>query len=79
MSPLEQVLRRLVADLDETGFRWALVGGLAVSARARPRFTNDIDLGVMVGSDAEAEALIFALAGSYRVLACGRRWTAGLN
>ena len=70
MSPLEQVLRRLVSDLDETGYRWALVGGLAVSARARPRFTNDVDLAVAVATDAEAEALIFALAGSYRVLAC---------
>lgn len=66
MSPLEQVLRRLVADLDQTGFRWALVGGLAVSVRARPRFTNDIDLGVAVANDAEAEALIFALSRSYR-------------
>lgn len=70
MSPLEQILRCLVADLDEAGSRWALVGGLAVSVRARPRFTNDIDLGVAVANDAEAEALIFALSRKYRVLAC---------
>lgn len=70
MSPLEQVLRNLVADLDDTGCRWALIGGLAVSARARPRFTNDVDLAVAVASDAEAEALIFALSKRYRVLAC---------
>lgn len=70
VSPLEQVLRRLVRDLDDTGFRWALVGGLAVSARARPRFTNDVDLAVSVADDAEAEAVIFALARTYRVVAC---------
>lgn len=70
MSPLEQVLRRLVDDLSQTGCRWALVGGLAVSARARPRFTNDVDLAVAVANDAEAEALIFALSASYRILVC---------
>jgi len=42
-----------------TGF--ALVGGLAVSARVAPRFTEDVDLAVAVGSDAEAEALIRGL------------------
>jgi len=70
VSPLEQVLRLLVSDLEKAGCRWALVGGLAVSARARPRFTNDVDLAVAVANDAEAETLIFSLAGTYRVLAC---------
>jgi predicted nucleotidyltransferase len=37
---------------------WALVGGLAVSARAEPRFTRDIDLAVAVPDDAAAEALV---------------------
>lgn len=39
----------------------ALVGGLAVSIRARERFTRDIDLAVAVASDAESEALAFAM------------------
>lgn len=37
---------------------FALVGGLAVSARTEPRFTRDADLAVALASDAEAEALI---------------------
>jgi hypothetical protein len=40
---------------------FALVGGLAVSARAEPRFTRDADLAVALASDAEAEALIHSL------------------
>lgn len=58
MSRVEQALRRIVADLDESEARWALVGGLAVSARAEPRTTRDVDVAVAVDSDAEAEALV---------------------
>lgn len=36
---------------------YALVGGLAVSIRARERFTRDIDFAVAVGGDDEAEEL----------------------
>jgi hypothetical protein len=46
------------------GASFALVGGLAVSARTEPRFTRDADLAVAIASDAEAEALIRRLAGS---------------
>ena len=49
---------------------WALVGGLAVSARCEPRFTRDVDLAVAVADDAEAEALVRQLLTSgYQVLA----------
>jgi hypothetical protein len=48
-------LIRLDTDLRELGARWALVGGLAVSARAEPRTTRDIDVAIVVGSDSEAE------------------------
>jgi hypothetical protein len=41
MSPLQHAVRRVLADLQSE--RLALVGGLAVSARAEPRFTRDID------------------------------------
>ncbi len=40
------------------GCGWAVVGALAVSARAEPRFTRDIDLAVAVGDDAEAERVV---------------------
>jgi predicted nucleotidyltransferase len=50
--------------------RWALVGGLAVSARTEPRFTRDVDLAVAVGGDCEAEATVRALQSrGYRVQA----------
>jgi DNA-binding MarR family transcriptional regulator len=57
-SPLFAVLRHVGDLLTEAGFRWALVGGLAVSVRADPRFTRDIDLAVEVTSDGQAEALV---------------------
>ena len=46
------------ADLNAVGVRWALVGGLAVSARAIPRFTKDLDFAIAAGSDAEAEDVV---------------------
>jgi len=39
----------------------ALVGGLAVSARAEPRLTRDVEVAVAVAGDAEAEPLMQAL------------------
>ena len=57
---------------------WALVGGLAVSARAEPRFTRDIDLAVATAHDRDAEALVRELLGSgYRMLAMLKQETAG--
>jgi hypothetical protein len=47
-----------VADLDVP---FAVVGGLAVSARTEPRLTRDIDLAVAVADDREAEGLVKAL------------------
>jgi len=61
VTPLESVLRRIVADLARADTRCALVGGLAVSIRTEPRFTRDADLVVAVPGDAEAEALIHRL------------------
>ena len=46
MSRLETTLRSISADLSGCHARWALVGGLAVSARCEPRFTRDVDLAV---------------------------------
>ena len=61
MSELARVLRDVGTSLDEAGTAWALVGGLAVSARSEPRFTRDIDLALSVTTDAEAEAITRAL------------------
>lgn len=61
MNHLEVALRRAAGDLDRRGCDWALVGGFAVSARAVPRFTYDLDIAVRVADDAEAEALVRSL------------------
>lgn len=84
------LLRAALADigrlLDEFDVEWALVGGLAVSVRAEPRFTRDVDLVVAVESDSEAESLVRQLRGhGYVVLeaveqeATGRFATARLQ
>ncbi len=67
---LEAALERVVRDLDTHRARFALVGGLAVSARTEPRFTRDVDLAVSVAGDREAEELVRTLLGhGYRLLA----------
>lgn len=58
---IETALRRTMAELSEPPCRFALVGGLAVSARTEPRFTRDVDLAVAVAGDDEAEALTHRL------------------
>lgn len=65
---LEAAFRALATDLPGAT-SWAVVGGMAVSARAEPRFTRDVDLAVAVGSDDEAEALVAALLRSGWVVA----------
>jgi hypothetical protein len=70
MNVLEAALRKARDDLTRHGERWALVGGFAVSARAEPRFTRDIDIAVAVDDDEGAESLVRSLlADGYRVLA----------
>lgn len=61
MSRLEEALAALARHLVACGARFAVVGGLAVSARTEARFTADADLCVAVESDREAEALIQVL------------------
>jgi predicted nucleotidyltransferase len=57
-SRLLDALRRAGEEFDRKRFGWALVGGLAVSIRAEPRFTRDVDVAVAVSDDAAAEALV---------------------
>lgn len=63
MNLLEQALRQIAADLDALEVGWAIVGGLAVSARAEPRTTRDVDVAVAVATDAAAERLLLELQG----------------
>jgi predicted nucleotidyltransferase len=61
MTPLGAALQRIAERLQRESADFALVGGLAVSARTEPRFTRDIDLAVAARTDADAEALVRAL------------------
>ena len=61
VSQFQDETRRILARLTALGFRHAIVGGLAVSARTEPRFTRDVVVAVAVRSDSEAEALTHAL------------------
>lgn len=63
MSRLETALREFVSLLAALDIPFAVVGGLAVSARTEPRFTRDADVCVAVDTDAEAEALVVRLRG----------------
>ncbi|MFL6197640.1 MAG: nucleotidyl transferase AbiEii/AbiGii toxin family protein [Thermoanaerobaculia bacterium] len=58
MTRLLAVLLRAARDLRDLNQRCALVGGLAVSARAEPRTTRDVDLVVAVAGDSQAEKLV---------------------
>jgi len=70
LTRIESALRRIQADLEELRGRWALIGGLAVSARTTPRFTRDLDLAVAVPDDEAAESLVRELVErGYRLLA----------
>jgi hypothetical protein len=78
LSRAEAALRRIAADLRELGRRFALVGGLAVSARTEPRLTRDADLAVLVADDRDAEALVRDLqARGWRVVAAIEQNVAG--
>jgi hypothetical protein len=73
LDPVEAALKQAAADLDAIGARWAVVGGLAVSFCAEPRFTKDIDFAVAAADDREAEAIVGQLQGrGYLISALGR-------
>ena len=54
---------KVLAFLEREGVGAALVGGLAVSARAEPRFTRDVDIAVQVVDDDDAGSLILPMRG----------------
>jgi hypothetical protein len=49
------------AELDRLGVGYALIGGLAISARAEPRYTRDVDFALSVPDDDRAEQILHAL------------------
>ncbi|MCP5023355.1 MAG: nucleotidyl transferase AbiEii/AbiGii toxin family protein [bacterium] len=49
--------KEVIQTLAGLGYSAALVGGLAVSARSRERFTRDIDFAVAVASDQDSEGI----------------------
>jgi hypothetical protein len=55
---LTRELRAIIAALVASDAEFALVGGLAVSARAEPRLTRDVDIAVAVHDDSEAEQVV---------------------
>jgi len=61
LNPVERALKRIFAELGDAGVPCALIGGLAVSARAEPRTTRDVDVAISADSDAAAEQLVFHL------------------
>ena len=68
LNPVFRSLRRVHKDLVTQKAKFALVGGLAVSARGHSRYTADVDIAVAVSSDAESEYLVAALiCGGYHV------------
>jgi len=63
MNDVIETLSSTITCLDDFEVRYALIGGLAVSARSEPRFTRDVDLIVEAVTDADAEQLIRAMLG----------------
>lgn len=65
---LAAALIHLESDLRAIGVPWALVGGLAVSARAEPRTTRDLDVTVSVVEDRDAMRVVREMtARGYRI------------
>jgi len=78
VSALRASLTRIATDLDDLHARWAVVGGLAVSARAEPRLTRDVDVAVAVIDDEAAKRLIADLrARGYELKALVEQTAAG--
>lgn len=70
MNELERSLRQVASDLGALDRRFAVVGGLAVSVRAEPRLTRDVDVALSVVDDPDAERVVASLRQrGYEVLA----------
>ena len=63
MSGFQRALASATKALQSSGLPFAIVGGVAVSARTEPRFTQDVDFTVAVQSDEAAQHLAHMLFG----------------
>jgi hypothetical protein len=86
MIRLDRLIRPVISRRRANKAEFAVIGGLAVSARTVPRFTKDADFAVAVANDAEAEGLVYAVArDGYQIVtlidqtATGRLATARLS
>ncbi len=61
MSRLGAALQQAASALQDLDREWALVGGLAISVRAEPRFTRDLDLAIATTGDDAAERVTAAM------------------
>ncbi|HEY2408432.1 MAG TPA: nucleotidyl transferase AbiEii/AbiGii toxin family protein [Polyangiaceae bacterium] len=61
LNVVERALKRIVVELEQANAPCALIGGLAVSARAEPRTTRDVDLAISMPDDDQAEQLVYHL------------------
>jgi predicted nucleotidyltransferase len=69
MRTVREALLRALKDLGHLDRAFAIVGGLAVSARCEPRLTRDVDIAMAVFDDRDAEEIVFRLQGlGYRVV-----------
>jgi predicted nucleotidyltransferase len=69
MRTVREALLRALKDLGHLDRAFAIVGGLAVSARCEPRLTRDVDIAMAVSDDRDAEEIVFRLQGlGYRVV-----------
>lgn len=60
LTKLAATMQEVVAALPPQ-LPFALVGGLAVSARTEPRFTRDIDFAVAADSEEQAQQIVFGM------------------
>jgi len=61
MTTVNAALQDAITDLNAIGAQWALIGGVAGSFRAEPRFTKDVDFAVAVAGEPEADQVVYAL------------------
>jgi predicted nucleotidyltransferase len=69
MQTVREALLCALKALGRLDRAFAIVGGLAVSARCEPRLTRDVDIAMAASDDRDAEEIVFRLQGlGYRVV-----------
>jgi predicted nucleotidyltransferase len=61
MQTVREALLRALGHLGQLDHAFAIVGGLAVSARCEPRLTRDVDIAMAVSGDDDAEEVVLRL------------------